>query len=78
MGMDHGFLLMTNGVMLLQLIIHSPKNVVTKETDLFLDSRCYCVNVIIHILRMNQPSVCRGMSHFLSFIGELKQSPQGS
>ncbi len=27
-----------------------------KETDLCLDSRCYCVDVIAHILRMNQPS----------------------
>ena len=26
-----------------------------KETDLCLDSRCYCVDVIAHILRMNQP-----------------------
>ena len=29
---------------------------ITKEIDLCLDSRCYCVDVIAHILRMSQPS----------------------
>ena len=28
----------------------------SKEINLCLDSRCYCVDVIAHILRMNQPS----------------------
>ena len=28
----------------------------SKETDLCLDSKCYCVDVIAHNLRMNQPS----------------------